>query len=73
MFIVLQAGIFLKPFLPQLQTTFSKALQDANRPVRLSAAAALHNLVLIHPRLDPLFTDLNNNVKSVDDDTIRYI
>nr|XP_039274428.1 eIF-2-alpha kinase activator GCN1-like [Styela clava] len=66
-----KAGAFLKPFLPQLQTTFGKALHDANRPVRLQSSKALKHLVLIHTRLDPLFTDLNNNVKTEDDPLIK--
>lgn len=50
----------LKQFLPQLQTTFLKALMDANRPVRLRAGTALAQLVLIHTRPDPLFQDVHN-------------
>ena len=42
-----QVGIALKPFLPQLQTTFTKALQDSNRGVRLKAADALGKLISI--------------------------
>nr|XP_009858208.1 eIF-2-alpha kinase activator GCN1 [Ciona intestinalis] len=62
-----KVGPFLKPFLPQLQTTFSKALQDANRPVRIQAGIALSHLSFIHARVDPLFTELNNNIKNAED------
>lgn len=65
-----KAGAFLKPFLPQLQTTFSKALHDADRPVRLQSAKGLRNLVAIHTRLDPLFLDLNNSIKAESDPSI---
>lgn len=61
----------LKQFLPQLQTTFLKALNDSNRQVRLKAAYALGHLIVIHTRADPLFTDLHSGVKSADDSSIR--
>uniref|UniRef100_A0A8C1XAU8 GCN1 activator of EIF2AK4 n=1 Tax=Cyprinus carpio TaxID=7962 RepID=A0A8C1XAU8_CYPCA len=52
-----KVGIALKPFLPQLQTTFLKALQDSSRAVRLRAAESLGQLVSIHTKVDPLFTE----------------
>lgn len=61
----------LKQFLPQLQTTFLKALSDPNRVVRLKSATALGYLILIHQRADPLFIDLHNTVKNTDDSSIR--
>lgn len=48
----------LKPFTPQLLTTFSKALKDSSRLVRMNAAEALGKLPGLGARLDPLFTDL---------------
>lgn len=67
-----QVGIALKPFLPQLQTTFTKALQDSNRGVRLKAADALGKLISIHVKVDPLFTELLNGIRVVEDPGIRY-
>lgn len=61
----------LKQFLPQLQTTFVKALNDPNRIVRLKSANALSHLILIHQRADPLFTELHNTIKNTDDTSIR--
>lgn len=61
----------LKPFLPQLQTTFIKALNDPNREVRVCAATALQKLIKLHTRVDPLFTELHNGVKNTEDNTIR--
>ena len=61
----------LKPFLPQLQTTFIKALNDPNREVRMCAANALQKLIKLHTRVDPLFTELHNGVKNTEDNTIR--
>lgn len=61
----------LKQFLPQLQTTFLKALQDANRPVRIKAGLALSQLVLIHSRADPLFLEMHNNIKNIEDPLIK--
>ncbi|XP_076452806.1 stalled ribosome sensor GCN1-like [Babylonia areolata] len=66
-----KVGMFLKPFLPQLQTTFIKALNDPNRSVRLKAATALGKLIVIHVRVDPLFTELCTGIKTTDDTSIR--
>lgn len=69
----MQVGVMLKQFLPQLQTTFLKALNDANRQVRLKAAAALGHLIVIHTRADPLFSELHTGVKSSEDPAIRWV
>jgi hypothetical protein len=61
----------LKQFLPQLQTTFLKALNDSNRQVRIKAANALSHLIVIHTRADPLFTELHTGVRTADDPAIR--
>ena len=61
----------LKPFLPQLQTTFIKALNDPHRAVRLRAADALGRLISIHTRVDPLFTELQTGMRNTDDSAIR--
>ncbi|XP_077995202.1 stalled ribosome sensor GCN1-like [Glandiceps talaboti] len=66
-----KVGVMLKPFLPQLQTTFLKALNDPNRAVRLKAASALQKLIVIHTRVDPLFTELHSGIKNADDSSIR--
>lgn len=66
-----QVGIALKPFLPQLQTTFTKALQDSNRGVRLKAADALGKLISIHIKVDPLFTELLNGIRVMEDPGVR--
>ena len=66
-----QVGLMLKQFLPQLQTTFLKALNDSNRTVRLKAASALCHLIVIHTRADPLFLELHNGVKNSDDPGVR--
>ena len=68
-----QVGAMLKPFLPQLQTTLIKALNDPNREVRVRAASAPQKLIKLHTRVDPLFTELHNGVKSIEDNTIRFV
>lgn len=65
-----KVGSMLKQFLPQLQTTFLKALYDPNRPVRIKAGIATAQLVLIHTRADPLFVEMHNGIKSVDDPAV---
>ncbi|XP_071945406.1 stalled ribosome sensor GCN1-like [Antedon mediterranea] len=64
-----KVGMMLKPFLPQLQTTFLRALNDPNRAVRLKAGSALGKLVVIHTRVDPLFTELHNGIKNSENDS----
>lgn len=66
-----KVGALLKPFLPQLQTTFVKSLSDPNRQVRLKAAAALGHLIVIHTRADPLFNELYTSIKTVEDSSVR--
>ncbi|KAK9522292.1 hypothetical protein VZT92_018767 [Zoarces viviparus] len=66
-----KVGIALKPFLPQLQTTFLKALQDSSRGVRLKAAEALGQLVSIHTKVDPLFTEQLAAIRTAEDSGVR--
>lgn len=61
----------LKQFLPQLQTTFLKALSDPNRAVRMKAGVAIAELIKIHTRPDPLFVEMHNGIKSADDSAVR--
>ncbi|XP_071733980.1 protein ILITYHIA [Rutidosis leptorrhynchoides] len=64
--IIRKGGIALKPFLPQLQTTFVKCLQDSTRTVRSSAASALGKLSALSTRVDPLVGDLLSNLQASD-------
>ena len=66
-----KCGPMLRPFLPQLQTTFLKALNDADRKVRLKSADALGKLVAIHTRLDPLFNELVAGVGAASENNIK--
>uniref|UniRef100_A0A671S758 EIF-2-alpha kinase activator GCN1-like n=1 Tax=Sinocyclocheilus anshuiensis TaxID=1608454 RepID=A0A671S758_9TELE len=66
-----KVGIALKPFLPQLQTTFLKALQDSSRAVRLRAAESLGQLVSIHSKVDPLFTEQLSAIHNAEDSGVR--
>jgi len=66
-----KASAMLKPFLPQLQTTFLKALNDTNRTVRLKAGQALSHLIGIHTRPDPLYNELHAGIKNSEDSGVR--
>ncbi|KAI5716919.1 hypothetical protein M8J76_014608 [Diaphorina citri] len=66
-----KVGIMLKQFLPQLQTTFLKALYDQNRIVRLRAAHALSHLIPMHNKADAIYTELVNGIKSNEDPGTR--
>ncbi|KAK7337971.1 hypothetical protein VNO77_18565 [Canavalia gladiata] len=61
-----KGGVSLKPFLPQLQTTFVKCLQDSTRTVRTSAALALGKLSGLSTRVDPLVSDLLSSLQGSD-------
>ncbi|KAM6596352.1 hypothetical protein CsatA_006876 [Cannabis sativa] len=61
-----KGGMALKPFLPQLQTTFVKCLQDSTRTVRSSAALALGKLSALSSRIDPLVGDLLTSLQTSD-------
>ena len=56
--LVEKGGIGLKPFVPQLQTTFLKSLNDANRSPRMSSAKGLGLLMAIQVRVDTVAADL---------------
>ncbi|XP_024522570.1 protein ILITYHIA isoform X2 [Selaginella moellendorffii] len=64
--IISKGGIALKPFLPQLQTTFMKCLQDNTRIVRSRAAASLGKLSILSTRVDPLVGDLVTGLQSAE-------
>lgn len=61
-----KGGISLKPFLPQLQTTFVKCLQDNTRTIRSGAAVALGMLSGLNTRVDPLVSDLLSSLQGSD-------
>ena len=58
-----KSGMFLKAFLPQLQTTFMKALGDADDQVRAEGSSALADLMALSRRVDPVVVELAGSVK----------
>ena len=63
-----KAGMALRPFIPQLQTTFVKCLPDPARDVRLQGACNLGTLSNMAPRLDQLVVDISSSCMSADID-----
>lgn len=58
---------FVKPFLPQLQRSFTKALADTSSELlRNRAAKALGTLITLTPRIDPLIGELVAGSKTPD-------
>lgn len=53
-----KGGVALRGLAPQLQTTFTKALNDTHQNVRDRAAQGLGRLVHLSTRIDPLVTEL---------------
>ncbi|KAI8927350.1 armadillo-type protein [Entophlyctis helioformis] len=63
----------LKPFLPQLQRTFVKALSDATgtTSMRDRAARCLSLLIPLQARLDPLVVELSQGLKTAEDAKVK--
>ncbi|KAL7689426.1 putative armadillo-like helical, translational activator Gcn1, TOG domain-containing protein [Plasmopara halstedii] len=61
--VLTKGGGALKPFLPQLQTTFVKALNDTDIEVRNRGASALGLLVTLSPRVEPLLAELTERLR----------
>lgn len=59
-----KGGGALKPFLPQLQTTFVKALNDTAADVRTRGASGLSLLVTLSPRVEPLLAELTERLRN---------
>jgi len=66
-----KGGASLKAFVPQLQTTFVKALNDPSREVRTRGAAALGRLMPLSVRVDPLLTELTALVLKAESTAIK--
>jgi len=64
--IIGRAGVALKPFVPQLQTSFLKCLNDPDRTVRDVAATNLGDMSPMSVRLDQLASDLASTAASHD-------
>lgn len=59
---------FLRPFLPQLQRTFTKSIADPTSDVlRSRATRALSTLITLTPRVDPLIAELVTGAKTPDE------
>ncbi|ETN40059.1 uncharacterized protein HMPREF1541_04334 [Cyphellophora europaea CBS 101466] len=58
---------FLRPFLPQLQRTFTKSIADPSSALlRQRATKALSTLITLTPRVDPLIAELVTGAKTPD-------
>jgi len=63
--LIMKSGKALKPFLPQLQTSFVKLLHDDNSTLRSRSANALEKLVALGPpRLGHLVGELHNAIRT---------
>ncbi len=61
-----RGGVMMKPFLPQLQTTFIKSLAETSAVVRSRAIRALERLVKMSTRVDPLINELLAGIKTAE-------
>jgi hypothetical protein len=72
-----KGGVALKPFQPQLQATFSKALSDPTQAVRKHGAVGLGKLMPLATRVDPLVNELctgiSENVAGIQDSMMHAL
>lgn len=69
--LLIRGGDTLKPFLPQLQTTYVKCLADPSEAVRQRAAESLGTLVRRSARTEPLINELATGVATNADPAAR--
>lgn len=69
--LLIKGGATLKPFLPQLQTTYVKCLADPTEAVRQKAAESLGTLVRLSARTEPLINELTGALVSHADPAVR--
>lgn len=69
--ILVKGGVALKPFLPQLQTTYVKCLGDPSDVVRQKAAESLGTLVRLPARTDTLISELVGSLSNNADRSIQ--
>lgn len=63
--IITAGGAALKPFQPQLQASFVKALSDPVAAVRREGGRSLGLLMPLASRVDPLITELSNSISNL--------
>lgn len=72
MSLLVKGGVSLKPFLPQLQSTYVKCLADPTEAVRLKAVDSLGTLVKVSGKLETkLVNDLSTAASTATDPAVR--
>ena len=69
--LLIKGGVALKPFVPQLQTTFVKAMSDQSRAVRSFATSTLALLMDLTTRVDPVINELCSVATTAEAHSIR--
>ncbi|KAK0398217.1 hypothetical protein QR680_002482 [Steinernema hermaphroditum] len=70
--LLIQTGQVMRPFIPQLQSTILKAVQDPNsEQVRKAAGHAIHCLLNIHMKPDAVVLEMVKFASVVEDDATR--
>jgi hypothetical protein len=69
--LLLKVGVTLRPFLPQLQPTFLKNLNDINRVVRIKSGFALAKLLPMNPKMDQIVNEIHGYITNSNDAQIK--